>query len=344
IEGDADVIRAVQTAQLALKHRMNKNQRQRIVLFVGSPVVASEKQLELLGKTLKKNNVSLDIISFGEVDLNSSKLQKLHNAVGSNTTNNLIECPVDASRLLSDILMRSPIVRDSEADDSGAEPSVMNELGVDPTTDPELYMALQMSLQEERNRQAAAAAQQVSSKNDGIKRFFESPKVSHQFLISYSHQSVQQDQAPSAEGSEVAPVPPSIAEIEAMEGIDDELRQALLLSINDFSEPQQEAAPDHDLNLISSESVEVAAGDDLGIIPPNEAVIPVGSDAAREATGQEIASQNAESSEVPSIQQILGTLPGIDMTDPRLLEALQQVVGAKPEPKKDDEKKDGSNQ
>lgn len=90
VEGESDIIRAVQTAQLALKHRMNKNQRQRIVLFVGSPIVgqlsfyeylvayqsfsnvlfdgirlsmifqsASEKQLELLGRTLKKNNVSL---------------------------------------------------------------------------------------------------------------------------------------------------------------------------------------------------------------------------------------------------------------------------------------------
>lgn len=40
IDGEADIVRAVQTAQLALKHRMNKNQRQRIVLFVGSPIVS----------------------------------------------------------------------------------------------------------------------------------------------------------------------------------------------------------------------------------------------------------------------------------------------------------------
>lgn len=49
--------------------------------------------------------------------------------------------------------MSSPIIRDTEAEGGGGEP--VNELGVDPTTDPELYMALQLSLQEERNRQAA---------------------------------------------------------------------------------------------------------------------------------------------------------------------------------------------
>ena len=31
-----------QVAQLALKHRQNKNQRQRIVIFVGSPIAADE--------------------------------------------------------------------------------------------------------------------------------------------------------------------------------------------------------------------------------------------------------------------------------------------------------------
>lgn len=38
IEGEANISSAVQIAQLALKHRQNKNQRQRIVIFAGSPV------------------------------------------------------------------------------------------------------------------------------------------------------------------------------------------------------------------------------------------------------------------------------------------------------------------
>ncbi len=38
IEGDVHLSTAVQIAQLALKHRENKNQRQRVVIFIGSPI------------------------------------------------------------------------------------------------------------------------------------------------------------------------------------------------------------------------------------------------------------------------------------------------------------------
>lgn len=42
IEGETNIAAAVQIAQLALKHRQNKNQRQRIVLFIGSPIAEDE--------------------------------------------------------------------------------------------------------------------------------------------------------------------------------------------------------------------------------------------------------------------------------------------------------------
>lgn len=38
IEGECNISAAVQIAQLALKHRQNKNQRQRIIIFAGSPI------------------------------------------------------------------------------------------------------------------------------------------------------------------------------------------------------------------------------------------------------------------------------------------------------------------
>ena len=38
IEGEVHMATAVQIAQLALKHRENKNQRQRVVIFIGSPI------------------------------------------------------------------------------------------------------------------------------------------------------------------------------------------------------------------------------------------------------------------------------------------------------------------
>ena len=46
IEGEqVDFAAGIQKAQLALKHRQNKNQRQRIVLFAGSPIETEQKDL-----------------------------------------------------------------------------------------------------------------------------------------------------------------------------------------------------------------------------------------------------------------------------------------------------------
>jgi 26S proteasome regulatory subunit N10 len=49
-----------------LKHRQGKNHRGRIVVFVGSPVDADEKDMIRVAKKLKKDKVNVDIVSFGE--------------------------------------------------------------------------------------------------------------------------------------------------------------------------------------------------------------------------------------------------------------------------------------
>jgi hypothetical protein len=75
VGGKADVAGAVQVAQLALKHRRNKNGGQRVVVFVGSPIEADAKALVKVGKQLKKNGVAVDVISMGEIEENKDKLQ-----------------------------------------------------------------------------------------------------------------------------------------------------------------------------------------------------------------------------------------------------------------------------
>lgn len=42
LEPECNFAAAVQIAQLALKHRQNKNQRQRIVIFAGSPIAEDQ--------------------------------------------------------------------------------------------------------------------------------------------------------------------------------------------------------------------------------------------------------------------------------------------------------------
>lgn len=46
----------------------------RIVVFVGSPVAAEEKELVKLAKKLKKEKVNVDVISFGEDSVNTEVL------------------------------------------------------------------------------------------------------------------------------------------------------------------------------------------------------------------------------------------------------------------------------
>lgn len=70
IGGEIDIPTALAVAQLALKHRENKNLRQRIIVFVASPPDdadnSDEESMVKLAKKLKKNNVAVDIVAFGD--------------------------------------------------------------------------------------------------------------------------------------------------------------------------------------------------------------------------------------------------------------------------------------
>ncbi|CAG8705237.1 3974_t:CDS:2, partial [Acaulospora morrowiae] len=83
IGGRANLTTGIQIAQLALKHRQNKTQHQRIIVFVGSPIEADEKTLVKLGKKMRKNSVAMDIINFGEETENTEKLNALIAAVNN---------------------------------------------------------------------------------------------------------------------------------------------------------------------------------------------------------------------------------------------------------------------
>ena len=165
IDGHVHVSTSVQIAQLALKHRENKNQRQRIVVFIGSPVEEDVETLTKIAKKLKKNNVAVDIVSFGCEEENKAKLEAFHDAVNSGDNSHLVTVP--SGTILSDMLFGTPIFMEegSSAENPTAPRSNIidgfdyGELGVDPTLDPELALALRMSVEEERARQAALASQ-----------------------------------------------------------------------------------------------------------------------------------------------------------------------------------------
>ncbi|KAK9703693.1 proteasome regulatory particle base subunit rpn10 [Basidiobolus ranarum] len=163
VEGNSNFTTGIQISQLALKHRQNKNQQQRIIVFVGSPVSTDEKSLVKLAKKMKKNNIAIDIVNFGEEGENTSKLEAFVSAVNSNDNSHLVTIP-PGPHILSDILISSPIFAGEGSSMSGYSGSGGSyELGVDPNLDPELALALRISLEEEKARQEQEAAK--TSKN-----------------------------------------------------------------------------------------------------------------------------------------------------------------------------------
>jgi 26S proteasome regulatory subunit N10 len=175
ISSSIDIPTAIAIAQLALKHRENKNLRQRIIVFVGSPLVgngADEKGIMVkLAKKLKKHNVAVDIVAFGDgIEEGETSVLKAFVDAASSGDNSYVQAfpffdvEVDhgvfrhmisvppGSHLLSDALLSSPILAgdrgipeeamgDAAAGTSGeAAGGDGYEFGVDPTLDPELAM------------------------------------------------------------------------------------------------------------------------------------------------------------------------------------------------------------
>ncbi|KAL7680076.1 hypothetical protein Plhal304r1_c070g0159041 [Plasmopara halstedii] len=161
IGGSMKLSNAIQVAQLALKHRRNKTGGQRVVVFIGSPIEEDEKQLTKIGKLLKKNNIAVDVVSMGDMDTNASKLQAFVDAASSNNNSHLVTVP--AGVLPSDVLVSSPVLHGDDggaaaasSSGGGGSDAFAEYGGVDPSMDPELALALRVSMEEERARQEAA--------------------------------------------------------------------------------------------------------------------------------------------------------------------------------------------
>ncbi|KAF5023576.1 hypothetical protein F66182_4334 [Fusarium sp. NRRL 66182] len=166
IGGSSHLKTGIQVATLALKHRQNRSQRQRIIVFICSPVEESEKELTTLAKKMKKANISVDFVLFGDLDddTTKNKLQLFIDTVKTNEGCHLVVIP-PSSKLLSDQLISTPILLGENAGGSsgagGAGGSNEEfEFGFDPAMEPELALALRMSMEEEKARQEKAAREE----------------------------------------------------------------------------------------------------------------------------------------------------------------------------------------
>ncbi|XP_073295431.1 26S proteasome non-ATPase regulatory subunit 4 homolog [Primulina huaijiensis] len=322
IGGEMNLTAGIQVAQLALKHRQNKKQQLRIIVFAGSPVKYDKKVLELIGRKLKKNSVSLDIINFGEEDgEKAEKLEALLSAVNNNDSSHIVHVPPGPSAL-SDVLISTPIFTGDGEGGSGFAAAAAAvaaggvtgfDFGVDPNLDPELALALRVSMEEERARQEAAAkkAAEEAAKQDVGE---------------------QQPNSQDVTMAETVDAGTTVPENKTRDLMDDDnalLHQALEMSMDDSSsvvavrdtDMSDASADDHDLQLALQLSVQDSTADQTNQTDVNKL----------------LGDQSFMSS-------ILASLPGVDPNDPHvkdLLASMQSQSEIKDEDKepKEDEKK-----
>lgn len=109
---------------------------------------------------MKKNNVSIDFVAFGDLEPeNTKKLEVFNENIKGGDGSHLAVIPPGPS-LLSDHLVSSPILAGdgvAPRGETGVDGGVGGgggdfEFDVDPSTDPELALALRMSMEEEKAR------------------------------------------------------------------------------------------------------------------------------------------------------------------------------------------------
>jgi len=151
-KGDLKFLNGLRVAHLALKHRQSKNHKCRIVAFVGSPITEEEKEITKVAKKLKKEKVAVDVVSFGEQNVNTEKLTNFVNTLNGKDGGNSHLVTIPPGSMLSGAIGSSPII----AEEGGAGVSSGGadfDMGFDPNSDPELALALRVSLEEQRHRQ-----------------------------------------------------------------------------------------------------------------------------------------------------------------------------------------------
>lgn len=125
----------------------------RIVVFVGSPVNHDEADLVKLAKKLKKEKVNVDIVSFGDHQKNNDIFTSFINVLnGKDGTGSHLVC-VPRGSALSEALISSPIIQGEDGTGGAGLGGAGFEFGVDPNEDPELALALRVSMEEQRQRQ-----------------------------------------------------------------------------------------------------------------------------------------------------------------------------------------------
>lgn len=91
-----------------MKHRVNKNQRERVVVFVASEITDKEEHLLQVARNFRRNNTNLDIVNVLQPK-NLEILGKIIEVVNVEDESRLVNFDDNSSSLL-DFVKASPIM------------------------------------------------------------------------------------------------------------------------------------------------------------------------------------------------------------------------------------------
>ncbi len=186
ISGTLNFGGSIRIAKLALKRfAMEGTPNRRIIAFVASPLSETKEELVKLGEELKKSNVAVDIVNFGEQNINTEKLDAFIGAVNKENNSRLVTIP-PGPHLLSDMVLKSPIIarEGGSASAGGASGGdAGGDFDFDPNMDPELAMAIRLSLEEENRRKQKESGGNANTSTAQTSSSTAAPQISADAMV-----------------------------------------------------------------------------------------------------------------------------------------------------------------
>jgi len=161
-KGDMRLIQSLKIARMALTNRRYRRCKCKIVVFVGSEVTGvKEAKLVKLAKQLRKENISVDVVSFGAAQVNEKLLKTfvdtlnnvmVNEKLGSQADNSSHLLTVNVGEDLAESVRQSALMKTEEGE--GGQ-DVQYVAGYD--NDENLALALRISMEENRAREIPQA-------------------------------------------------------------------------------------------------------------------------------------------------------------------------------------------
>jgi len=309
------------------------------------------RALQKAGRTLKKNNVAIDVVALGELSDNEDKLRELVDAANGRSaagnadderTCHLVTIP--AGVLPSDVLASSPILAGAGGygdmgmsagggaggGGAGFDGSAFADFGgIDPNMDPELAMALRVSMEEERARQervAAAAAAHADSSESKDAEMTDASGINNvggataeDMGLSEEEALLQQALAMSMNENE----PVSAAAATNVSATDDRKPAAATHDVD----MQEEDDDDDDAAMQMALQMSMQTEEDNKPPPQQSNSTTITTTTSAAAAAAATAGGGGQFQDATFVNELLGSMPGVDPNDPDIQQALRQAKG-----------------